>query len=249
MNDLDSSTAGYEELAGPTAYWGQGWFPIGDSLQRFTGNLDGQGHQIRDLFINRPGDGSVGLFGVIDAGVDIVDLAVVNITAVGTSCVGGLAGSSTGNIRGSYVEGSITGEDCCIGGLVGCNYGTVNDCNSAGSVTGVLAVGGLVGNNYGTISNSYSTGSVTGDYYVGGLAGGCSYANVINSFWDIETSGQATSCCGIGMNTTQMKDIATFSGAGWNITAVGDSYVRNPAYIWNIVNGLTYPFLSWQPVS
>jgi hypothetical protein len=42
-----------------------------------------------------------------------------------------------------------------------------------------------------------------------------------------------------------MKSIATFSGAGWNITAVAPSET-NPAYIWNIVDNVTYPFLSWE---
>jgi len=69
---------------------------------------------------------------------------------------------------------------------------------------------------------------------------------VSSSFWDIETSGQATSDGGTGKNTTEMQDIATFSLTGWNIIAVADPSMRNPTYIWNIVNGVTYPFLSWQ---
>jgi hypothetical protein len=43
-----------------------------------------------------------------------------------------------------------------------------------------------------------------------------------------------------------MKNISTFSGAGWGIVAVADSGTRNIACIWNIVDGVTYPFLSWQ---
>ena len=55
---------------------------------------------------------------------------------------------------------------------------------------------------------------------VGGLVGRNYQGTVSNSFWDTETSGQATSAGGTGKNTTEMKDIATFSGAGWNIIAV-----------------------------
>jgi hypothetical protein len=44
-----------------------------------------------------------------------------------------------------------------------------------------------------------------------------------------------------------MQDITTFSGAGWDITAVADPGERNPAYIWNIADAVTYPFLSRQP--
>jgi len=68
---------------------------------------------------------------------------------------------------------------------------------------------------------------------------------VRNSFWDIETSGQATSDGGTGKTTAQMKNITTFSGAGWNIITVALNET-NPAYIWNIVDQETYPFLSWQ---
>jgi len=45
-----------------------------------------------------------------------------------------------------------------------------------------------------------------------------------------------------------MKDINTFTGVGWDIVAVADSGMRNTGYLWNIVDNVTYPFLSWQPV-
>ena len=42
MNDLDSTTAGYEELASPTANGGKGWEPIGFFYEApFIGSLDG----------------------------------------------------------------------------------------------------------------------------------------------------------------------------------------------------------------
>jgi hypothetical protein len=71
---------------------------------------------------------------------------------------------------------------------------------------------------------------------------------VRNSFWDIETSGQSTSAGGTGKTTAEMKNLATFAGAVWDIVAV-DHGETNPAYTWNIVDGETYPFLGWQSVS
>jgi hypothetical protein len=68
---------------------------------------------------------------------------------------------------------------------------------------------------------------------------------VSNSFWDTQTSGQAISDGGTGRTTAEMQDVATFSGAGWNITTVALNET-NLAYIWNIVDDETYPFLSWQ---
>jgi len=89
---------------------------------------------------------------------------------------------------------------------------------------------------------------VTGGAWVGGLVGQNAFGTVSNSFWDTQTSGQATSHGGTGRTTEQMQDITTFSGASWDIVAVGGPGERNPTYIWNIVDDVTYPFLSWQPV-
>jgi hypothetical protein len=128
------------------------------------------------------------------------------------------------------------------GGAVSNSYSTCN-------VTGNVCVGGLVGYHWGTVTTSYSTGNVDGDVDVGGLVGAqFGSSTVSNSFWDIETSGQATSDGGTGKNTTEMKAITTFSDAEWDIIGVADSGIRNPSYIWNIVDTETYPFLSWQPV-
>ena len=388
MNDLDSTTAGYEELASPTANEGSGWQPIGtEEDDLFTGTFDGQGYEIRDLFINRP-DEYVGLFSCVEEGGVIKDIGVVNADVTGdyeyvgglvggnfagsvNNCystgsvtgryfvgglvgcnyegtvsnsyatgsvtgswkVGGLVGVNHGNVSNSYATGSVTGSwtvgglvgqngkyqhggtvsnsyatgsvtgESLVGGLMGENTGNVIHSYSTGSVTGSSEVGGLVGWNsyYGTVSNSYSSGNVTGDHYVGGLVGyndqgstvsnsystgsvtgsshvgglvgwnyestvsnsystghvqgderigglaGLNSGAVTNSFWDIETTGQATSDGGTGKTTEEMQDIATFSGAGWNITAVAMNET-DPTYIWNIVDGQAYPLLSWQAV-
>jgi hypothetical protein len=86
---------------------------------------------------------------------------------------------------------------------------------------------------------------VTGSSQVGGLVG-YNTATVSNSFWDRATSGMEESDGGTGKTTAEMKSITTFSGAGWNIIAVANPGTRNLSYIWNIVNGVTHPFLSWQ---
>jgi hypothetical protein len=167
----------------------------------------------------------------------------------GHGYVGGLVGrNSEGDVSNSYSSGIVTGHGY-VGGLVGRNSeGDVSNCYATGNVTGHSSVGGLVGISwYGTVSNCYATGSVTGERQIGGLVGSDHEGTVNNSFWDTETSGQATSDGGTGKNTTEMQDIATFSGAAWDITAVANPSTRNSSYIWNIVDDETYPFLSWQP--
>jgi hypothetical protein len=318
MNDLTCTTPGYEELAGPTANGGKGWQPIGSTNEtqfEFHGTLDGGGHEICDLFINRPDEYDVGLFGMVYFCGGITNLGVVNATVTGYMWVGGLVGNSVGivancysacsvngtdhvgglvgangqegTVSNSYSIGNVTGDNR-VGGLVGVNVGIVSDCHSisslisgegnagglvgvnskgtisnsysTGSVTGMTA-GGLVGVNLvawyyegttwnyeGTISNSYSTGSVTGEI-VGGLVGENqedTVETVKKSFWNIETSGQATSAGGTGKTTTEMQDISTFSSAGWEIIDVANFSTRDPSHIWNIVDDVTYPFLSWQ---
>jgi trimeric autotransporter adhesin len=245
MNDLNSTTAGYTEMASPTANQGKGWHPIigAGGNPPFTGTFDGQGYEIRDLFINLPGIGYVGLFSVVGEGGLIEDVGVVNANVTSTAYIGSLVGVNLGTVSNSYSTGSVTGN-ISVGGLVGTNAGTVSNSYSTGNITSDTGVGGLVGANNGTLSNSYSTGSVTGNSHVGGLVG-YSEGTVTNSFWNTETSGQATSDGGTGKTTAEMKNIATFSGATWNIVAVALNQT-NPAYIWNIVTGQSYPFLSWQ---
>jgi hypothetical protein len=184
---------------------------------------------------------------------------VVNATVTGDGEVGGLVGANFGTVSNSYSTGRVTGNSR-VGGLVAENYkGTVSNSYSGAKVTGSDQVGGLVGwNNESNVTDSYSTGSVTGNDYVGGLVGSNglfgSPGIISNSFWDIETSGQATSDGGTGKNTTELQDIATFTDTEtegldepWDITTVADPGTRNPSYIWNIVDDETYPFLSWQP--
>ncbi len=344
MNDLDSTTSGYLELASETANGGMGWEPIGTSDDGFTGYFNGQGYEMRELFINRPHQDCVGLFAYV-AWVHPVDnvgcienVGVVNARVTGYYRVGVLVGDNAGTVSNSYCTRSVTSGGHYVGGLVGYNdggvvsrahstgnvtgtryvgglvgritgartvrEGTVRDCYSASSVTGGTRLGGLVGSTFadvrisdcyatgsvagnrwvgglaaenygGNVSNSYSTGDVTGNGYVGGLvafnirgvinncysigsvSGGGPIGGLVgdnsegiakDSFWNTETSGQATSDGGTGKTIVDMKSTATFAEAAWNITAVADPDIRNPSYIWNIVDGKTYPFLSWQPV-
>ena len=274
MNDLDSTTPGYEELASQTADEGKGWQPIGTwSLSAFTGVFDGQGYEIRDLFINRLNQSPVGLFGYTGEEGVIKDINMVDVTVTGYYYVGGLVGFNNGLITNSYATGNVSGTVGMVGGIVGKNSGIVSNSYSTAGVSGVVNAGGLVGDNWrgtvsnsyatgsvigsscagglvaysnnGTIINSYSTGSVTGYEDVGGMVGRNYEGTASNSFWNTETSGQTTSDGGTGKTTTEMRDSATFLGAGWNICTVAPGSI-NSTCTWNIVEGVTYPFLSWQ---
>ena len=175
MNDLDSTGAGYNELASRASNGGKGWQPIG-TLEPFTalvGSFDGQAHEIRDLFVDRPDEDSVGLFGIVYEGGVIKNIRVVSLNVTGRIGVGGLLGNNWGGtVMNCYSSSSVTGDEF-VGGLIGMNDdGIVINSRSAGSVTGDLYTGGLVGGHWGgLVSNSYSAGNVTGQDGVGGLVG------------------------------------------------------------------------------
>jgi hypothetical protein len=198
------------------------------------------------------GKGDVGgLVGENDAFGTVIDSYSAG-TITGTWGTGGLVGHNwRGTVINSCSTGNVTGTSW-TGGLVGRNdafedgEGTVSNSYSTSSVTGNSHAGGLIGGSaHGTVSNCYSTGSVSSNESVGGLMAFSHEDAVSNSFWDIETSGQATSAGGTGRTTAQMQSTATLSGAGWDIIAVALNQT-NTTYIWNIVDGQTYPFLSWQ---
>jgi len=214
-----------------------------------AGEFDGNGHKISNLSLsfNFGFVSHLGLFGYVASGGQVTRVGVEDVknTTYKGDHVGGLVGCNDGTVSNSYLTGRVTGT-WAVGGLVGANHGTVSNSYSTADVTGDQYAGGLVGTNSGSVGNSYSIGSVTGDDSVGGLVGDSYDGTVSNSLWDIQTSGQATSGGGTGKTTAEMQDIATF--AGWSIIAVAHG-VTNPAYTWNIIEGQTYPFLSWQSVS
>ncbi len=68
--------------ASETKNWngGKGFDPIGeDYYDPFTGIFDGKGHKIRNLYINRPDEDNVGLFGVVGSGGEVKNLGLENV--------------------------------------------------------------------------------------------------------------------------------------------------------------------------
>lgn len=189
----------------------------------------------------------------------------------GKRSVGGLLGLNDGTVTGCSSTRDVTGNSR-VGGLVGdCGFGIITNCSSTGRATGVSDVAGLVGRSYGLISNCYSTGEVFGDLFVGGLVGfhfgevfNCYSAgsvtgrlgvgglvgfglpeDVIGSFWDVETSGQATSTGGIGKTTAEMYTAGTFLEAGWDFVGETSNGMDD---IWKIAEGTDYPRISSEQV-
>ena len=176
----------------------------------------------------------------------------------GDICVGGLVGHNEGTVTQCHSTSAVSGT-WYVGGLVGrngwcdrnegsCWGGEICECYSTGATTGASAVGGLVGITMGgRVVNCFSSGAVRGDSGVGGLVGTRTNLQgeeipVINSFWDIQTSGQATSDGGAAKTTAEMRDPNTFMAVGWDFVGQPDG----PHDIWADPEGGGYPVLWWQ---
>lgn len=235
INDIDLNISPYNE--------GEGWTPIGNGTNNFTGVFDGNGYIVKNLFINSLIN-YVGFFGLINnAIIKNIRLENVNINAAGI--LGGLVGyaQNSSSISNSSSTGVIIGNGNKIGGLVGSTYSNVIISNSYSmcSTTGGSSIGGLVGyNSYSSsIFNSYSTGIVNGTNKVGGLIGENYNSTVTNSYWDEETSGQSVSAGGTGLTTAQMKTASSF--VNWNTQLLDDGVT----HIWVLKDG-EYPKLWFE---
>ncbi|HRX69019.1 MAG TPA: SBBP repeat-containing protein, partial [Tenuifilaceae bacterium] len=165
-------------------------------------------------------------------------------TITGTTYVGGLVGfNQYGDINQCFSSSNVTGTNY-IGGVTGVHQGDnlLLNSYSTGTLTGGDNVGGLVGTTAvnSLIENSYFAGSISGTSGLGGLvAYRFSVSAVKNSFWDTQTSGVATTeVGGEGKTTAEMKDIFTYTSAGWDFKGLGAEG------IWNI-DPDGYPYLNW----
>lgn len=198
---LSKGGAGYND--------GKGWVTIG-SPSGFLGNYNGNGHTIKNLYINDPSMGA-GLFSEVRSVVKNLGLIDVNLTTeISAGSISGSVGIgskiqncySTGIIKGSraggivatlgekaliencYSEADVTGiED--VGGIVGFAFkSSIINCHSHGKVNGEKNVGGLVGYTLyeSVIKNSYSTSDVDGIEAVGGLTGISASSEIIDCY-------------------------------------------------------------------
>jgi hypothetical protein len=103
----------------------QGWNPI----DNFTGTLDGQNHKLINLYINRPAQDNVGLFGHVYANntITVNNLQIIDCDITGHNQVGSLLGynenpsrefNGSYTVNNVYVKGKITGN-ANVSGLIG----------------------------------------------------------------------------------------------------------------------------------
>ena len=201
LNDLNQSTPGYADFASDNANFGDGWIPI----PLFAGNLNGNGHVIKGLFIKIYTGSEAGFFGSMIAGSGVKNIGFLESNVTGSQNVGILVGLATGvTIKNVYVKGEVTsyGAEVRVGGLVGHLLGSskldysFSTANVIGEGEGFVRAGGIVGElNNSQITYSYSTGNVNGvrDFFASG-----SIPVQVGGFVGRSTTGQIRFCYSTG---------------------------------------------------
>ena len=246
--DLDFDTHGNDDTvtAADAAYWngGSGWDPIGSSSAPFAATFDGAGHAIANLFINRGSTDYIGLFRVVGDGGRIRNLGLERVKITGRDFIGAVAGemSAFSGVEAVYVTGAVSGRDL-IGGLIGEHHpnASLRNTYSAARVTGSRYVGGLLGyvpGSTATVYYSYARGVVSG-LDSGGLLYPSADQYGINgqqTYWDTQTTGQATSNGGTGQTTSNLKSPTGATGI----------YSDWPTATWDFGTAIQYPALKYD---
>ncbi|BDD00736.1 T9SS type A sorting domain-containing protein [Persicobacter psychrovividus] len=241
MNDIDASE---------TAHWneGKGFRPI-----NLSGQFNGQGYKISNLYINRSFEEKIGFFGHLTGRV--FNLHFRDATVVGRTNVGILAGnahdnqvvacSATGKVHGNYR----------VGGLIGrLQDFDILHCYTKVNVSGASATGGLlgVGFNYSTIAYNYSASTQIGE----GEYDPFSWSPPIfttpeHNYFDKDVANSETAKGAEPLTTQAFKDINSFKGDHWNFDAswqieneVNDPFYLRPVHQWNTPIQITSELLN-----
>jgi hypothetical protein len=202
LNDLDFDTDGIGGIGPGDDYWndGLGWKPLGhfgdDPRLAFQTNFEGNGHVIRDLFVDRRGDtNEMALFGGV-RGANIRNLGLTgdNMSVTGDMSVGALAAvATTTTVSNCYSTGPVVSVGgISAGGLIGDARGidaigsfATADVVATGTVCNSSrcdALGGLVGRlTYdATVTASFASGAAVADgAATGGLVGRVDTGSVV----------------------------------------------------------------------
>lgn len=256
LQAVDTALNGTYELgsnidASDTRNWGSGagFNPLGDNTTQFTGNFDGKGYIIDGLYINRPSEDYVGLFGYA-TGATISNFGLTNVDIKGSELIGSVLGRmETGNLSDIYVTGKISGNSI-LGGVLGAlQAGTVNNIYSVVSVDLTRAIvldsaGGLIGwiqlTGPASVSNSYVAGQITssgGSTRLGSVVSNNeSYLTFSNVYYDTDATGVMRE---EAYNNAHGATAINSSNAFNQATYAGFDFTND----WFMIEGETRPFL------
>lgn len=201
---------------------GYDWTP----LKKFYGTFDGQGHVIRNLYINSTSN-TLGLISYLQGGASVTGLGITG----SVTCTNNTRIARAGGIVGyMYDKASITQCWSAVnvtsnkhaGGIAGYTAGgsIITNCYASGNITTTSKnecyLGGICGSSYSntngaTLTNCYSIGDVTGTSgtasYLGGLSPDKTAAHYVNCFYLDGTVSKESSKYGVtGLGTAKTAD-------------------------------------------
>lgn len=222
------------------------WTP----LSKFYGTFDGDGHMVKNLYINR-GSYPLGIFGYVKTGAAVKNLGVsgdVTCTASSNAQAGGIAGylESNAAIENCYSSVNVTSKKHA-GGIVGYTAGgaTITNCYGSGNITTTSKnecfLGGICGSFYSntngaTLTNCYSIGDVTGTSgaasYLGGLSPDKTAAHYVDNCFYLdgtvskESSKYGVTGLGTAKTAAEMKAAIEANNNPFNPRMLADLAVR-----------------------
>jgi hypothetical protein len=211
-------------------------------------NFDGNGHVIKNLYINLPGFAGVGLFSSSTNSI-IKRVGLENFEIIGGYDVGGLCGSSDRDtISECFTEGKITAEKqknnssypYHISGF--CGYSNISKFKNCYSNCTVMADSGYDSYSISSFSNGATNVSATYCYTTGKVnfsnnlsCAYCPNERAEGSYWDTDVTGIPEKDLyhgATGLPTAEMMKQKTFVDRGWDFDK-----------IWYIDEGMDYPKL------
>ena len=261
LQNINAKRDGRYILAGDidataTTHWngGKGFAPLGYGANKFTGRLDGAGHMLRGLYINRQVALKTGLFGTVK-GATIENFSLRDGNVQGGDVVGGIVGYAKGAvIRNVSYAGRVDGMRK-VGGIVGeVSGGSIQNVWNAGAITGNEKVGGIAGYTWSTtLQNAWNTGTVTGSRKVGGIVGEADGGSIRHAVSKTGSAGQAVGSSISGADVT--TDVKVASEADMKLAATYTDWkdANGTALVateggkgtpWRIYEGHTMPLLT-----
>ena len=215
-----------------------GFQPI-DS-EGYAPELDGDGHTISNIYINRPDEDMVGLFNEIEGGA-IYDITIDRHISKGNEFTGILAGKLDGGFANDVtVAGSVEGSNY-VGGLSGeSSSNELDNIHSFVSISGNEYVGGLSGlTNQGVMISNASINTptdeqITGDEYIGGITGESSNTDIITSYSTATITGNERVGGLVGLNREDSTIDQSYSASSIN----SDENVDTKGSLIGVNNGI-----------
>lgn len=226
---------------------GYDWTP----LKKFYGTFDGQGHVIRNLYINSTSN-TLGLISYLQGGASVTGLGITG----SVTCTNNTRIAQAGGIVGyMYDKASITQCWSAVnvtsnkhaGGIAGYTAGgsIITNCYASGNITttsknecylGGICGSGFSNTNGATLTNCYSIGDVTGTSgaasYLGGLSPDKTAAHYVDNCFYLdgtvskESSKYGVTGLGTAKTVAEMKAAIEANNNPFNPRMLADLAVR-----------------------